>query len=42
MYMDYIQLFAKNKKKQLGDLIQTIMIYIYGIWMKFGIENVPC
>ena len=39
MYMNDIKLFAKNKKKQLEILIQTLRIYSQDIGMEFGIEK---
>ena len=38
MYMDGIQIFAKNEK-ELETLIQTIRIYSKDIGMEFGIER---
>ena len=38
MYMNYIKLFAKNKK-ELENLIQAIRIYGQNTRMKFGIEK---
>ena len=38
MYMDDIELFAKNEK-ELETLIHAVRIYTQDIGMKFGIEN---
>ena len=38
MYMDDIELFAKNEK-ELETLIHTVRIYSRGIGMEFGIEK---
>ena len=40
--MDIKKTVAKNGKKNLVTLIQTIKIYSLDIRMEFGIENVPC
>ena len=40
MYMDDINLFAKNEK-ELETLIKTVRIYSQDIGMKFGIKNAP-
>ena len=41
MYMDDIELFAKNGK-ELETLIQTVRIYSQDIGREFGIENALC
>ena len=38
MYMDNINLFAKNER-ELETLIQTVRIYHHDIGMEFGIEK---
>ena len=39
MYIDGIKLFAKEKKKELKSLIQTLRIYSQDIGMVFGKEK---
>ena len=39
MYKNYIKLFAKEMKKELKTLTQTIRIYSRDIGMEFGIEK---
>ena len=41
MYMDDIQLFAKNEK-ELETLIQAVRIHCQDTGIEFGEENAPC
>ena len=38
MYMDAIELFAKNEK-ELGTLIHAVIIYRQDVGIEFDIEN---
>ena len=41
MYMDYIEIVAKNEK-ELETFIQTIRIFSQDLGMEFGLKNRPC